>query len=79
MVRARVGSQGVDVGDLLFPGAKTAIVNNVNRPDINDCNQDKLEEAKEACKKSEKRWNPSMECLIDVCFGGGGFAQEDVE
>jgi len=78
MVRARVGSQGVDVADLLFPGGKTPI-NPMNRPDINDCNQDKLEQAKATCKKTEKRWNPSMGCLVDVCFGGGGFAQEDIQ
>merc|ERR1711997_458369 len=69
MVRARVGQQGVDAGELMFPGGKTAI-NPTNRPDINDCDQHKLEAAKDQCKKAEKRWNPSMGCLVDVCFGG---------
>jgi hypothetical protein len=78
MVRARVGQQGVNAGELMFPGGKTPI-NPSNRPDINDCDQNKLEAAKDKCKKAEKRWNPSMGCLVDVCFGGGGFAQEDIE
>lgn len=76
MVRQRLGTQGVAAGELLFPGPKTAI-NPANRPDINDCEQSKLESAKEACKKSEGKWNPSMQCLIDVCFGGKGFAAEE--
>jgi len=77
-VRARVGTQGVDAADLMFPGGKTPI-NPTNRPDINNCEQGQLDKAKSACKKSEGRWNPSMGCLIDECFGGGGFAAEDVE
>jgi len=76
MVRARVGTQGVEAAALLFPGGKTPI-NPTNRPDINDCEQGKLDRAKEACKKSEGRWNPSSQCLIDVCFGGAGFAGEE--
>jgi len=78
MVRQRLGTQGVAAQELLFPGGKTQI-NPANRPDISDCEQSKLEQAKAACKKSEKRWNPSMQCLIDVCFGGAGFAGEDIE
>jgi len=75
-VRSRLGKNGVAEGDLLFPGPKTPI-NADARPNINDCPQDKLAAAKESCKKSEKKWNPSMACLIDVCFGGLN-AQENI-
>merc|ERR1712151_1061238 len=72
-IRARVGTTGVAQGDLLFPGTKTPIVA-ANRPDINDCPKDRLENAKEQCKKKEGKFIPSMACLVDVCFGGAGFA-----
>ncbi len=35
-----------------------------------------LEAAKSTCKEREHKFNPSMACLIDVCFGGKGFAAE---
>merc|ERR1711876_115492 len=76
-VRGRLGRNGVAVEDLLFPGPKTPI-NAETKADISDCPQAKLDQAKESCKKSEKKWNPSMACLIDVCFGGPGFAQDHI-
>lgn len=75
-IRARVGRTGVAQQDLLFPGLKTLVVQ-ANRPDINDCPAGQLDPAKEACKKKEHKFIPSMACLIDVCFGGKGFAEED--
>jgi len=72
-IRARVGTQGVAVADMLFPGMKTPI-SPVARADINNCARPKLEAAKAACKAKEQKFIPSMACLIDVCFGGVGFA-----
>jgi len=72
-IRARVGTTGVAVPDMLFPGPKTPIGQS-SRPDINNCPRPKLESAKETCKKKEHKFIPSMSCLIDVCFGGAGFA-----
>jgi len=73
-VRARVGKTGVDPSMLMF-GTKTPVVE-ANRPNINDCPAQKLEEAKATCKERERKFIPSMACLIDVCFGGKGFADE---
>merc|ERR1712151_48153 len=75
-IRARVGTTGVAVQDMLFPGPKTP-VGVSNRPDINNCARPKLEDAKEKCKAKEGKFIPSMACLIDVCFGGDGFAGTD--
>lgn len=72
-IRARVGATGVSQADLLFPIMKTPI-GQTNRPDINDCSKPKLEDAKTRCKAKEHKFIPSMSCLIDVCFGGAGFA-----
>jgi len=74
-IRARVGTTGVAQADLLFPGLKTPIVVG-NRPDINDCAPGMLDTAHESCKASEHKFIPSMACLIDVCFGGAGFAHQ---
>merc|ERR1712217_904802 len=56
--------------------SKTAVVA-ANRPDINNCEQSKLTLAKDTCKAKEHKFIPSMSCLIDVCFGGDQFADED--
>jgi hypothetical protein len=74
-VRSRLGTTGVPKGELLF-ATKTAVVA-ANRPDINNCKQSKLDGAKALCKKKEHKFIPSMACLVDVCFGGKGFAEED--
>jgi len=75
-IRARVGTTGVAAGEMLFPGPKTPVVVG-NRPDINNCPRPKLESAKATCKAKEQKFIPSMACLIDVCFGGAGFAGTD--
>merc|ERR1712232_978744 len=75
MVRSRLGTQGVPQGQLLFASKTTIVV--ANRPDINNCAPSKLLGAKDLCKKKEHKFIPSMSCLIDVCFGGDGFAEED--
>jgi hypothetical protein len=76
-VRARLGTQGVAPGDMLFDGPKTPIAP-ANRPDINNCPKPKLDMAEETCKKKEHSFFPSKACLIDVCFGGKIFARQDV-
>jgi len=74
-IRARVGTTGVSQAELLFPGIKTPVVAG-NHPDINDCPSDKLTLAHDTCKAKEHKFIPSMGCLIDVCFGGEGFANQ---
>merc|ERR1712066_907988 len=63
----------VEASALIFAGAKIP-VGQANRPDINNCARPKLEDAKSRCKAKEHKFIPSMSCLIDVCFGGAGFA-----
>ena len=75
-IRARLGVTGVAAAELLFPGVKTPIGQS-NRPDINNCPREKLEHSKELCKQQEHKFIPSMGCLIDVCFGGDGFAGDE--
>jgi hypothetical protein len=71
-VRARVGKTGVDPKDSMYATKTPVMV--ANRPNINDCPAQQLEDAKTLCKQKEKKFIPSMACLIDVCFGGKGFA-----
>jgi len=72
-IRARIGTTGVEASALILPGAKIPIGQS-SRPDINNCPRGKLEHAKTLCKGKEHKFIPSMECLIDDCFGGDGFA-----
>jgi len=73
-IRARVGKTGVDLSQLLFQ-KKTPVVE-ANRPNINDCPASQLADCKDACKKKEQKFIPSMACLVDCCFGGKGFAEQ---
>merc|ERR1719436_1281011 len=73
-VRSRLGKTGVPQGELLFK-TKTPVVQ-ANRPDINNCKASLLDKAKKLCQKKEGKFIPTMGCLIDVCFGGKGFAQK---
>merc|ERR1712217_942430 len=75
-IRARVGTTGVAAAELLFPGGKIPVVPG-NRPDINNCAANKLDHAKTLCKAKEHKFIPSMGCLVDVCFGGDGFANDE--
>jgi len=75
-VRKRLGTQGVAVADMLFNFPKTPIAP-ANRPDISNCPSAKLKMAEDSCKKSEGKFIPSKQCLIDVCFGGKMFAAEE--
>merc|ERR1712113_866232 len=49
-IRARVGTTGVLPNELLFPGGKIPVVAG-NRPDINNCRANVLDDAKSRCKK----------------------------
>jgi len=73
-VRARVGKTGVDPNLLLYHTKTPVVV--ANRPNINDCPAEKLDQAKASCKAKEQKLIPSMGCLIDVCFAGVGFANQ---
>jgi hypothetical protein len=75
-VRQRLGTHGVAVADLLFTGPKTPIIT-ANRPDLSNCPPVKLTMARDSCKAREKKFFPSKQCLIDVCFGGKDFAMEE--
>jgi len=76
-VRARLGKTGVPPGELLFR-TKTPVVQ-ANRPNINDCPGESLDQAKATCKAKEHKFIPSLGCLVDVCFGGDQFAEADEE
>merc|ERR550525_1648457 len=76
-IRARVGTTGVQPQNLLF-NTKTP-VKAPNRPDLNDCPPDKTNEAKSLCQAKSPNGIPTKECMIDVCFGGPQFADEDAE
>merc|ERR1740138_1817225 len=74
-VRARVGTTGVEPERLLF-NTKTP-VKAPNRPDLNDCPTEKSLQAKATCAQRDPRGMASKECMVDVCFGGPQFADED--
>jgi len=73
----RLGKMGVAIADMILPGTKTPIVISA-RPDISNCPTKRLHMAEAACKAKEHKFIPSKGCLVDVCFGGKGFAAEDV-
>jgi len=73
-VRNRVGKTGVAPNQLLYHTKTPVMI--ANRPNINDCPAEKLDQAKATCKAKEQKLIPSMACLIDVCFAGVGFANQ---
>merc|ERR1712194_590240 len=76
MIRSRIGTTGVPPGELLFPEPKTPVAP-ANRPDLNNCPPDQTEHAKTVCERKSHNGIASKECMIDVCFGGDTFADED--
>jgi len=72
LIRARVGTAGVDPEDLLYQ-TKTP-VRQPNRPDLNDCPTEQADRARELCASRSKKNMASKDCMIDVCFGGEKFA-----
>jgi len=76
LVRQRVGTTGVDPAELLF-NTKHPVVVAPNRPDLNNCPEDKAIEAHDLCAQKSANHIPTHECMIDVCFGGRQFAMQD--
>jgi len=64
-VKSRLGKNGVAVEDLMFPGEKTVI-----NQDLEDCPDTTLVSAHEECKKVSDNFWPHMSCLVSVCHGG---------
>jgi len=73
LIRSRVGTTGVDPSVLLF-NTKTPVVQ-ADRPDINNCPEDRADQAKAACQEKGATELPA--CMVDVCFGGPAFAEGD--
>jgi len=67
LVKARLGKDGVPADDLLFPGPKTPI-----NQELESCPDSTLVHAHEECKKPTitKSYWPTMHCLVTVCNGG---------
>jgi hypothetical protein len=74
-VRARIGTTGVSPNNLLF-SVKTP-VKAPNRPDLNDCPAERAQHARTVCAQRDPRGMATIECMIDDCFGGDAFADED--
>merc|ERR1711879_896886 len=64
-VKARLGANGVEEADLLFPLPKTPI-----DPGIESCPDSTLVKAHEECKAVTTSFWPKMSCLRHVCNGG---------
>jgi len=75
-IRERMGRDGVAEEDLLF-GHKTPTSGSMGDPSVADCPDDTLEAATAICKGSSPNGMASTECIIDVCYGGAQFAEED--
>ncbi|CAK0865258.1 unnamed protein product [Prorocentrum cordatum] len=67
-IRERIGKTGVPEEELLFK-TKTPVVP-VDRPDLNNCPDEKSKEAREVCTQQSNGGLPTQECMLDVCFGG---------
>jgi hypothetical protein len=65
LVKARLGMNGVPTADLLFPGPKTAI-----NQELESCPDTTLVSAHEQCKAVSNNFWPHMGCLVSVCNGG---------
>merc|ERR1719343_501026 len=65
LVKARLGMNGVPAEDLMFPGPKTPI-----NQELENCPDSTLVGAHEACKAITTSYWPSMHCLVGVCNGG---------
>merc|ERR1712060_170139 len=70
LVKARLGMNGVAAEDLMFPGPKTPI-----NQELESCPDAALVHAHEACKAVSKNYWPHMSCLVKVCNGGKAVAE----
>jgi len=73
LIRSRIGTTGVAEANLLFE-TKTPVVA-PNRPDLNNCPEEKAEHAREVCLSKSTNGMASHDCMVDVCFGGDEFAE----
>jgi hypothetical protein len=73
LIRARVGTTGVEKEFLLFR-TKTPVVA-PNRPDLNDCPTEKANQARDICAAKSQKNMADHDCMVDVCFGGPHFAE----
>jgi len=73
-IRERIGKTGVPKEELLFK-TKTPVVP-VDRPDLNNCPDERSKEAREVCVEQANGGLPTQECMLDVCFGGKEFAYD---
>jgi len=69
LVKARLGMNGVPTEDLLFPGPKTPI-----NQELENCPDVTLVSAHEQCKGVSNNFWPHMNCLVSVCNGGKAVA-----
>jgi len=69
MVKARLGKDGVAAEDLMFPGGKTPV-----NQELENCPDETLISAHEACKAVSNNFWPHMHCLVTVCNGGTAVA-----
>merc|ERR1712187_1009651 len=65
LVKARLGMNGVPAEDLIFPGPKTEI-----NQELESCPDEALVSAHERCKAVSDNFWPHMKCLVTVCNGG---------
>merc|ERR1712039_576003 len=70
LVKARLGMNGVPAEDLIFPGPKTEI-----NQELESCPDEALTSAHERCKKVSHNFWPHMKCLVAVCNGGQAVAE----
>lgn len=73
LVKARLGKDGVAKEDLLFPGPKSPV-----NQELESCPDDALVKAHEECKKVTTSFWPSMQCLVTVCNGGTATADAEL-
>merc|ERR1719450_605241 len=64
-VRARLGTQGIDASEIMFPEGKTEVDQGIEA-----CPDSTLVKAHEECKAVTTNFWPKMECLKTVCNGG---------
>merc|ERR1712039_957004 len=69
LVKARLGKDGVPAEDLIFPGPKTPI-----NQELENCPDTALVNAHEKCKGVSNNFWPHMHCLVTVCNGGEAVA-----
>jgi len=70
LVKGRLGKNGVPAEDLIFPGPKTPV-----NQELEMCADAALVSAHEKCKAVSNNFWPHMHCLVTVCNGGEAVAE----